>query len=81
MEETVRNLIGTHLLDDTGRKVLAQTSNDESLVDAGLLDSLGMVQLVEQLERELSVILDPMDIAIENLESVDKIVELINSKK
>ncbi len=81
MEETVRNLIGTHLLDDAGRKVLAQTDNDESLVDAGLLDSLGMVQLVEHMERELSVVLDPMDIAIENLESVDKIVELINAKK
>ena len=81
MEESVRNLIATHLLDDAGRKVLAVTGNDESLVDAGLLDSLGMVQLEEHLRNELKVELDPLDITIENLESIEKIVELIKSKQ
>lgn len=81
MEQTIRDLISRHLLDDSGRKVLKKTLDGDSLIDAGLLDSLGMVQLVEHLEREFKVAFDAMDISIENLESVNKIAELIKSKQ
>lgn len=81
MEDTVRTVIADNLLDDAGKKMLAQMDNDESLVEAGLLDSLGIVQLVKHLEKAFGVGFDPMDMAIENLESVDKIVELVQSKQ
>jgi len=80
MEETVKSLISQRLLDDAGRRVLAGMGNDESLIEAGLLDSLGLVQMVSFLEQEFEVIFDPMDIAIENLESVERIVALVQSR-
>lgn len=81
MKQQIRELLGTHLLDDSGRKMLAQLDDDESLIENGLLDSMGMVQLTEKLEKEFSVVLDALDVSIENLESVDKIAALVQSKK
>lgn len=81
MEQAVRDVIAENLLDDSGKKVLAEMGNDESLVEAGLLDSLGMVQLIEHLSKAFDVTFDAMDMAIENLETVDMIVELVQSKK
>lgn len=80
MEQTIKNLISQNLLDDAGRKVMDQLGNDESLIEAGLLDSLGLVQLVSLLEKEFEVTFDAMDISIENMESVDMIKALIESK-
>ena len=81
MEQTVKRLISQNLLDDAGRKVLAEMDNDESLIEAGLLDSLGLVQMVSFLEQAFEVIFDPMDISIENLESVERIVALVKTRK
>lgn len=80
MEQTIKDLISQNLLDDAGRKVMDQLGNDESLIEAGLLDSLGLVQLVSLLEKEFEVTFDAMDISIENMESVDMIKALIESK-
>lgn len=81
MEAKVREVIGTHLLDESGRKLLATLADDDSLIENGLLDSMGMAQLTEKLEKELDVVFDPLDVSIENLESVDKIVALVKSKQ
>jgi len=80
MEQTIKDLISDNLLDDAGRKVMDQLGNDESLIEAGLLDSLGLVQLVSLLEKEFEVTFDAMDISIENMESVEMIKALIESK-
>ncbi len=81
MEAKIREVIGTHLLDESGRKLLATLADDDSLIENGLLDSMGMAQLTEKLEKELDVVFDPLDVSIENLESVDKIVALVKSKQ
>ena len=81
MEAKIREVIGVHLLDESGRKLLATLSDEDSLIENGLLDSMGMAQLTEKLEHELDVVFDPLDVSIDNLESVEKIVALVKSKQ
>ena len=81
MEDKVRKVIGDHLLDASGRKLLATLSDDDSLIENGLLDSMGMAQLTEKLEKELNIVIDPLDVSIENLESVERITALVKSKQ
>lgn len=81
MEAKIREVIGVHLLDESGRKLLATLADDDSLIENGLLDSMGMAQLTEKLEKELDVVFDPLDVSIDNLESVEKIVALVKSKQ
>lgn len=80
-EEQVRSLIADNLLDQAGRKVLFDLPTSESMIEAGLLDSLGVVQLVALLERTFDLVFDPLEISVENLESVKRIVGLIRGKQ
>jgi acyl carrier protein len=79
-EAQVRGLIADNLLDPAGRKVLLDLPASESMIEAGLLDSLGVVQLVGLLERTFDLVFDPLEIRVENLESVERIVGLIRRK-
>lgn len=81
MEQTVRDLLSEHLLDDSGRKVLQQLSDQDSLIENGLLDSMGMLQLLEKLEQTFEVTVDSLDVTIEAMETVDAIVTLVKSKQ
>lgn len=81
MNAQVRELISQHLVDEAGRTVLASLGDSASLIEAGLLDSLGVVQLVALLEQTFAITFDPLDINVENLESVEKIVKLVQERK
>ena len=53
---------------------------DESLVEAGLLDSLSVMRLVGWLEDEIGVEVDADDVTPENFETLAGIVALVTSK-
>lgn len=67
------------LRDDLTQMISSQVSLDPSatieagtdLLLSGLVDSLGVVQIVGWLEDRLGVQIDPVDIVLENFESVD----------
>lgn len=44
---------------------------DTDLLMSGLVDSLGVVQIVGWLEDRLGVQIDPIDVVLENFETVD----------
>lgn len=52
----------------------ASIAADTDLLLSGLVDSLGVVQIVGWLEDRFGVQIDPVDIVLENFESVDAIV-------
>ena len=54
---------------------------DTPLIENGFVDSLGLFKLVAFLEDNLQVTLAPEEIVIENFESVNAIVRLVESKK
>ena len=58
--------------------VLAKTS---SLVDAGILDSTGVLELAAFLEKRFRILIDDSDLLPANLDSIDRVVQFIARKR
>lgn len=50
------------------------------LVMSGLVDSLGVVMIVERLEKRLDIRIDPSDVVIEHFASVSAIVDYLHRR-
>jgi len=57
------------------------TSNCMSLLDGGIIDSVGVMELVAFLEQDFEIDVEDDDLIPENLDSVDNLVAYINRKK
>ena len=55
-------------------------ADGESLIQNGVVDSLGIFKLVAFLEETFSVRIPDEEIVFENLESVDRIEKFVNAK-
>lgn len=53
---------------------------NEDLLGSGILDSLGMVQLIAFVEKEFKVEVGPEDMVIENFMTVNHIVNYVEGK-
>ena len=53
-------------------------ANCKSLVDDGILDSIDIVSIVSELEKEYSFEMDPDDIDPDNFQSIETIYEMLN---
>jgi acyl carrier protein len=64
------------------RRVLAtqNISNDEPLLKNGLIDSLGILEVVTFVENEFSITVSDEDLLPENFGSVESIAEFVQSK-
>lgn len=49
------------------------------LLLTGLVDSLGVVLIVEWIETELGRSIDPADVVLENFQTVDSMMEFLRS--
>ena len=58
----------------------ADLTDNESLLDAGLIDSTGILELVAFIETEFSIQMADTDIVPENLDSVETIVRYVDGK-
>lgn len=77
MQETIRK----YLIDHAPKGCGVQISDSDSLLEAGIIDSMSMVDLIAFLENEYSIQIDEDDMTPENFDSVDAIVEFIEQKK
>jgi acyl carrier protein len=77
IKEQVRQFIREELASAKG---ISTFRDDESLMANGVIDSLGVFRLVTFMEENLGVRVGDEEISAENLESVDKIEQLILSK-
>ena len=50
---------------------------DADLLDSGLLDSLGLVDLIAAIEREFGIVVNLIDLDLEDLRTVNSITELV----
>jgi len=62
-------------------KGISSFTNDDHLMDVGIIDSLGIFRLVSFLEDDLRVKVDDQEINIETLKSVNTIEELVLRKR
>lgn len=74
IETQVRSLIEDNFLFREDRSAL---SNTESLIDAGLIDSTGILELVAFLEERFNIEIADADLVPDNFDSIDRIVAYV----
>jgi acyl carrier protein len=58
----------------------AKFEDDDSLIDAGLIDSIGAVQLIEECGQNFDVLIHPAELSLENFDTINRICQFIQSK-
>ena len=75
-EQKLSKFVTEQILSNANMK---EIPSDFALIENGVLDSLGLQQLVSFLEREFDVELDDDDLVPENFESINSIAKLVES--
>lgn len=57
------------------------TGDDISLLDAGIMDSVGVMELVAFLEQDFGLAVEDDELVPENLDSVSNLVRFIGAKQ
>lgn len=81
MSDSINSVVSTFLIDnfrfgDTSVAI----APDESLIEAGFIDSTGVLELVAFLEERFGFTVDDADIVPENLDSLSAIARYIERK-
>ena len=78
----VKNLVHTFIRDNfMFREDRAELSDSESLIEAGLIDSTGVLELVAFLESQFGIQITDEDIVPSNLDSIRSIVAYVAGKQ
>ena len=75
MEEKVLNI----LIEVTGNDDIAE-ERDADLFEAGLLDTLGIIEVLLKIEEVFGLRLQPTDLEKTDMATVNNLVEFLNSK-
>ena len=59
----------------------ATLTPEDNLLEGGMIDSVGMMKLIQYLEETYTIKVDPIDMTFQNFINVNAMVELINNKK
>ncbi len=73
--ESLQHFISKDLLN-----VAELVQPDEALLDGGLVDSLGVIRLVEFIESSFQCSIPPEDFTIENFGTIDAIASYVGNK-
>ena len=77
VEDKVRNYILENYLFTEDQSEL---TNEDSLLEKGIIDSTGILEIIFFLEDEFGIKVDDEEMIPENMDSVNNIVKYINSK-
>ena len=77
MEKTILNYLNEQLLDND---IDEDLDGNTDLLGSGILDSLGMVQLIAFVEKEFDIKVEPEDMVIENFMDVNSVCTYISGK-
>jgi D-alanine--poly(phosphoribitol) ligase subunit 2 len=53
---------------------------DINLFETGLLDSLGVIELLVQIEEKLGIVVEPTEVDREQIETPNKLIEYISER-
>jgi acyl carrier protein len=59
----------------------AGLSSDQSLLDAGIVDSTGVLELIGFVEREFGITVDDEEIVPDNLDSISRLAAFVDRKR
>jgi acyl carrier protein len=77
MESVVNDYISREIIQDPA---LLPLSNETSLLEAGILDSLGLLKLVVFLEKQFNITVDETGLLPENFDSVNTICAYLRAR-
>ena len=60
---------------------VGELPDDLNLLENGIMDSLAVLKLVAYIENEFEIVLDPEEIDINNLHSINAIAVIVRNKK
>ena len=73
--------IRAFIVDDLGWDGSAELTDDVSLFEAEILDSMGIQQMVAFIEEEFDIEVADEDLAVTNFESVGAIARLVETRR
>jgi len=74
--ENIREFITTNFIFEEA----VQLETDQSLLETGVVDSTGILELVNYLEETYSIAVDDEELIPDNLDSVNKIAAYVGQK-
>lgn len=77
ISQKVRNFLFEHYLFGYNESGFC---NDYSFLDYGVLDSLGILELITYIENEFGIAVSDAEILPENLDSVDRVTRFVMEK-
>lgn len=77
LKQQLRDFIVTELLNGSYSGTLA---DDQDLLISGLVDSLGVVRMINFIEQAMEVTIPPEDVTLENFQSVEKITTYLHQR-
>jgi len=77
-KQIVKNFIQSELVKDKARSSLQDNDN---LIEAGVIDSLGIMKLVTYLEETFSISISDDELIPDNFETIDAISAFLVSKQ
>lgn len=60
---------------------ISGVGNDTPLFSSGLLDSFSIVELMGFIESSAAIRMDPWDVTLDNLDSIDRILAYVQTKQ
>ena len=75
--ETVKNFIESSFLPGSA---VAAIENGTSFLEIGLMDSTGVLEMVDFLEEQFGITVEDEELVPDNLDSIDKICRYLESK-
>jgi len=77
IEEKIKSYLMNDLARDHSQPDLKR---DESLIDRGIIDSLGLFKLIAFIEEEFGVAVEPQEVRTDNFETLAMVSELVGKK-
>lgn len=78
IESVLKEFIADEFMFD---RPASDLSNDLSLIQEGIIDSLGIFMLVSFIDDKFDVKVEPEDIVLDNFETISKIKDLIVARQ
>ncbi len=76
-EERIKAYITKQFPSARGREL----RSDEPLLENGILDSIGMVELISYLEEEFDISVDDEELVPENFQTIARLVAFVSEKQ
>ena len=77
----IRTLVRSFVEQELETRGLSELADDASLAEAGIVDSLGIFQLIAFLEASFRIHISDQEIVLSNFESIDATVAFVTRKQ